>query len=81
MPLRARPLVMPWVRMKSTRTAVATISVSRFCTGLRISGPVEKIPSTGPPGSELSPVAGPAGSPARPSSTSGSVRWAWNWPM
>lgn len=55
------------------------ISVMTFCTPLRISGPVEKIPSTGP-------AFGAAVWSTMPSSVdlvptiSGSVRWAWNWP-
>lgn len=69
----------PWVRIARTSTAVAMISVMTFCTPLRISGPVEKIPSTGP-------AFGAAVRSTMPSSVdlvptiSGSVRWAWNWP-
>lgn len=43
----AESLVRPKARIGRTRPIVAMISVTRFATGLRIAGAVEKIPSVG----------------------------------
>ncbi len=58
------------------------ISVARFWTVCRISGPVEKMPRTGPaPFSCASTDLAVAVSCAPgPPTISRSVRWAWNWP-
>lgn len=73
------PSLRPCVRMARTSTTVAMISVTRFCATFRISGPVEKMPSTGPAlGADFSVIMpSSAGGASR---ISGSVRCAWNWP-
>ncbi len=46
-PDSASCVLRPSTRIRMHSTKVPMISVTRFCTGLSISGPVEKIPSVG----------------------------------